>query len=226
MATALGQIVPFYYIEFATTALRLANTFTADQVGRCSIRDGETNKVYTCIAAGSGVTTMSPIGSYQSSIPISLMSFRECDGSSVVGNIAANGGILASDTTPILRGRTTVNNQEISWATGNVDAICTEIAIPADFDGSQDVTLELIVNSGTTNAVDMVVATTWDGGTEVADAAVDTSTKSATDHALSVTIAAADVPDAPKHLSLRLTPPTHGTNAIQLSGVRILYVAK
>ena len=116
MATALGQIVPFYYIEFATTALRLANTFTADQIGRCSIRDGETGKVYSCIAPGSGVTCMAPIGSYQSSIVLPLMSFRECSGSSDVGDIAANGGVLASDTTPILRGRATVNNQEISWA--------------------------------------------------------------------------------------------------------------
>lgn len=165
------------------------------------------------------------IKSTQAHIPLSLYDFREVDASSDVGNAAANGGLLASDTTPILRGNA-AESQEISWAAGNVDPIALQTTLPPDFDGSANVTLELWVNSGTTNGASFTVETGWDGGALVSDAVDDSATKSATTHKVTATIAAADVPDTAAFLTLVLTPPTHATDAIQLLGARLLYKRK
>lgn len=157
-------------------------------------------------------------------ILLSLYDFREVDASGDVGNIVANGGLLASDTTPILRGDA-AETQEISWATGNVDAIACQFALPPDFDGSADVEVELWVNSGTTNGASFTVESGWDGGALVSDAVDDSTTKSATTHKVTATIAAADIPDAASFLTLILTPPTHATDTIQLKSARVKYKA-
>ena len=158
-------------------------------------------------------------------VPINMHSFREVDGSGDVGAIAANGGILASDTTPIMRADA-AESVEISWATGNVDPIATSFMLPPDFDGTADAVLDLIVSSGTTDAATIVVETGWDGGALVSDSTSDTATKSATAHTLAVTIAAADIPDTASRVTIALTPPTHATNAIQLHGARLKYKRK
>jgi hypothetical protein len=217
--------VPFQVVECATTAERVAFTFEGNDIGRTIVRDHETGGVYDVVASGSGIATMSARGRSLRYVDISLNDLRECDANNDVANIAGNGGLLASDTTPILRGRATTNNLELSWAATNVDPVLFEHGFGSDFDGAQDVFIELIVNSGTTDVATMGIATTWDGGTEVADSATDAAA-SATDHAIVGTIAAADVPNSAKHVTVRLTPPTHGTNAIQLSGIRLYYYAK
>lgn len=158
-------------------------------------------------------------------INFSLQDFREVDANGDVGAIAANGGVLASDTTPILRAGA-AEADEISWATTEVDPIQRSITLPSDFDGTKDATLELYVNSGTTDAATFSVETSWDGGTKVVDSASDAATKSATTHKISATIAAADIPDSPSRLTLHLVPPAHATNAIQLLGARLLYRRK
>ena len=185
----------------------------------------DTNTVYAAVRGGTGSGAWEELWTLDdltSSIGISLHSFREVDANGDVGAIAANGGILASDTTPIMRGDA-AESAEISWATGNADIIGTQLTLPSNFSGASAVTLELTVSSGTTDAADFTVETGWDGGALVADAAVDTATKSATKHTVSVTIAAADIPDTARNLTLLLTPPVHATNAIQLHGVRLVY---
>ena len=156
------------------------------------------------------------------SIDVSLHSLREVDASGDVGAIAANGGILASDTTPIMRGDAN-ESLEISWATGNVDPVQFQITLPKDFDGSEDVTLDLEVYSGSTDAATFTVETSWNGGTQVSDSADDSATKSATPHVVTATIAAADVPDAARRVTVALTPAAHATNTIQIVGVRLNY---
>jgi hypothetical protein len=157
---------------------------------------------------------------------LSLHDFRECDANGDVGAIAANGGILASDTTPIMRGAAGLISQEISWAAGNADPIVCQCALPSDFDGRNDVLLDLWVNSGTTNAATMGVGTSWDGGATITDSASDVGTLSATTHRITATIAAADVPDGASFVTIVLTPPTHATDAIQLAAVRLRYTVK
>jgi hypothetical protein len=112
---------------------------------------------------------------------------------------------------------------EISWAAGNADPISAHVTLPKNFSGASDVTLEFEVYSGTTNGASFTVETGWDGAALVSDAVDDSSTKSATRHTVTATIAAADIPDTAKNLTIALTPPTHATDAIQLCGVRFVY---
>ncbi len=161
----------------------------------------------------------------QAAILIPIYGFREVTSGGDVGNAAAIGGVLASDTTPIMRGDSN-NSAEISWATGNADPIGFSTSLPPDLDDTAAVSLELEVASGTTNAATMAVATSWNGGSEVTDSADDSATKSATPHTITATIAASDVPASAKRLTIRLTPPTHATDAISLYSARLLYKRK
>lgn len=154
-------------------------------------------------------------------VGVSLHQLREMTSGGDVGNAAANGGLLASDTTPIMRGDAN-GSQEISWATGNVDAVGTEIALPPDLDDAQNVTIALQVYSDVNDDASFTVATSWDGGAEVSDAATD-GAPATTRHEITATIAAADIPADPTTLTIRLTPAAHATDTIQLCGVQLRY---
>lgn len=179
--------------------------------------------LWWCDGNGSAATLRRvSAGGAASSTPISLYLFREVDANSDVGNTVANGGILASDTTPILRGNA-AETQEISWATGNTDPIAVHLTLPANFSGATAATIDLWVNSGTTDAATFTVESGWDGGALVSDSADDSGTKSATTHKITATIAAADIPDTAQNVTIILTPAAHATNAIQLLGARLNY---
>jgi hypothetical protein len=159
-------------------------------------------------------------------VPIPLSSFREVSATGDVGDIAAIGGVLASDTAPILLARATTNDHVISWATTEVDPIGVSLALPNDFDDTADAYLDLEVSSGSTDAATIVVASSWGGGAEVSDSTSDVATKSATQHVLEVVIAHGDIPAAAACVSFRLTPPAHAANAILLHGARLKYKRK
>lgn len=212
---------------FATAAARIA--YTVDPVyeaGRRMIyKQIDTGKFYAAVRGGTGSDCWEEL--YDSvdltnSILLSLNDFREVDASTDVSNVVANGGLLASDTTPILRADA-AESWEISWATGNADIIAAQISLPHDIDGASDVLVKLTVSSGSTDAASFTVESGWDGAALISDSADDSATKSATKHEVTVTIAAADVPALPANLTLILTPPAHATNAIQLHGVRLQY---
>ena len=155
---------------------------------------------------------------------VSLCLLREIDASGDVSNIAANGGILASDTTPVFRSGTT-EGFEVSWVAGNVDAVQLEVPVPQDLDDTANVTVDLLVKSGVTNAATFTVNSTWDHGTQVTDTATD-GAASASYHKITATIAAADVPAGATTLSLQLIPATHASDPIELGGIRINYKRK
>ncbi len=162
---------------------------------------------------------------FRSPIRLSLHDFREVDANGAVSNIAGNGGILASDTTPIMRNTSGVVAQEISWATGNVDPILCQTSLPEDFDGREDVVLELTVRSGTTNAATFTALTSWDGGTNVSTTVTD-GALSATNHVIRATIPASSIPDTAASVAVHLTPATHATDIINLVNARLLYLPK
>lgn len=169
--------------------------------------------------------TNTAIETTQGVVELSLNDFRETTAGGAVGNIAANGGLLASDTTPVL-GATANKAQQITWATGNTDVISIQKSLPKDFDGSGDAILELEVSSGTTDAFNVSVESVWDNGTPVVDVADDAATKSATFHTVSVTVAAADIPDAAKSVQFLLTVPAHATNAFNLLSSKLVHKKK
>ena len=213
-----------YLLSQATLTSNLASNSNALGASLVGIEDSGSFTSQTTVEAALA-EIYAHLKSAKGNICFSLHQFREVDANGDVANIAANGGILASDTTPILRGDA-AETTEISWATGNADPISTQITLPNDFDGTANATLDLWVYSGSTNAASFTVETGWDGGALVSDTADDTSTKSAIAHKITATIAAADVPDAPSYLTIALTPPTHATDAIQLLGARLNYKKK
>jgi hypothetical protein len=159
-------------------------------------------------------------GSGYGYIDIPLNSFREV-ASGDVGNTAANGGVLASDTTPILQGGGTTNAQRLNWATGNVDAVASAVSLPGDLDGSQDLLVQMFVQGDVDGFNGASVVSNFDDGANVTDSV--TATNGATVHTASATIAASDVADTPRTMSLTIAPPTHDTDAVYLYGVRVRY---
>jgi hypothetical protein len=210
---------------FANAAARIA--YSVDPVYDLGIGvlQLDTNTVYRAIRGGAGADCWEAryvLDDLTKTIELSLNDVREVDANTDISNIAANGGLLASDTTPILRGDA-AESWEISWATGNADIIALQKALPFDFSGASDVTVQLMVSSGSTDAASFTVESGWDGAALVSDSVDDSATKSATKHNVTATIAAADIPDTARYLTLILTPPAHATNAIQIHGIRLLY---
>jgi hypothetical protein len=155
------------------------------------------------------------------SIGLPLVNFREATAGDV-GAIAAAGGLLASDSTPVLSGTGATVSQQVSWVATNVDQILIDVPLPEDFDGRDNAVLELFVSSGTTNPASFTVATSWDGGANVSDTATDPAA-SATTHKISAVIDKADIPDKPSFVSIALTPAAHGTDPIVLKAARLRY---
>jgi hypothetical protein len=165
------------------------------------------------------------IKSTKAHVLFSLRDFREVTSGGDVGDDTANGGVLSSGTTPILRADAN-ESEEIAWATGNADIISVDVSLPQDFDGTANATLDLFVASGTTNGASFSVLTSWDKGTQVTDSVDDSGTKSATFHTVTCTIAAADIPNSPTCVTIQLVPPAHATDAILLGAIRLNYKRK
>ncbi len=218
-------------VVFNTTALRLLEVWTLADVGTTMAVDSENGYTYMVAAAGSGAACFAPFvkkALHQKVVQgTGLMSLRVVDANSDEGAIAVViGGLLTSDSSPAIQANATKNRQQIVWATGNVAPVGGQYVLPEDFDGTRDVTIEFESASGATDDFAMTVATTWDDGSEIADTAAEVG-KSATVHTNSATIAAADIPDNPKHLSVRFTPAAaHAANTYILQGFRILYYPK
>lgn len=157
-------------------------------------------------------------------VPIPLNTWREATAFDV-GAIAANGGILASDTTPILEGinGATDGCQRLVWAASNNDQIVNSIPLPSDLDTGESVVLHLrTVSGGTTDAVGFTVDSFFnEGDTKV----VDTSGTNQTTTVAEVTaiIAAADIPVGAQTLTVGLTPVAHTTDTLNLMASWLTY---
>lgn len=159
-------------------------------------------------------------------VGINLHDFREVDADGDVGNAAAIGGVLASDTTPIMLGIGTTAAQAISWAATVVDKVATGgVGLPNDFDDTAPAYLDLFLTmGGATDTPAFTVVTNWDGGADVSDTATGaagTAIQTAT-----ATIAASDIPASSRVFSVMLTPSAHGNDAINLLGARLRYRRK
>jgi len=157
---------------------------------------------------------------------IPLNSFREA-ATFDVGAITANGGILASNTTPVLDAIDAATNgcQRILWASSNNDQVVTSVVLPPDFDDTADLILHnRIVSGGTTNAVGFTVETFFnEGDTLVSDTS---GTNQTTTYAeVLTTIATADVP-ASQTITIGLTPVAHTTDTLAMTAAWLEYTKK
>ena len=209
--------------RFVTTAARIAYAWVNGDLGSVCY-DSENGNYYLVIGVGAGVASMQAIGGTLSRygyVTVPLASFREVDANGDVGAITANGGILASDTTPILRG-SSAESFEIAWAASNNDAIQAAISLPRDLDDTRDVTFLVTTSSaGTTDLASFTFETGWDNGTLVSDTCTGLASTTITD--CTVTVAAADVPASPKNVSIVLAPTAHTTDVKLLHGVVMRY---
>jgi predicted RecA/RadA family phage recombinase len=165
--------------------------------------------------------------SVQGFIPIPLTTLREAT-SMAVGNIAANGGVLASDTTPILKpiNGGTDGCQELEWVASNNDQVLFSTPLPPDLDDGADLVLHARIKSeGTTDAVGFTVDSWFnEGDTKVVDESETNQT--ATWAEKITTIAHADVPAGAQTLTVGLTPVAHTTDKMYCSSVWLEYKTK
>lgn len=148
-----------------------------------------------------------------------------------ITNIAANGGILAKDTTPVLEFTNGDVDSAIrlNWVAGNVDPIAFTVALPKDFDTDSDLTLYIEAQTGANDTGAFTVESFFtiadaDGETYGADTKVSDTTgamvasKIAT---LTATIAAADIPTGAVSVSIELIPAAHGSDAVYVYGISL-----
>jgi len=162
--------------------------------------------------------------SVQCFVPIPLASLREASTFNV-GNASANGGLLASDTTPILSAinGATDGCQILSWAASNGDQVVFQTPLPPDLDDTADLVVHFRTKSaGTTDAVGFTVDSFFnEGDTKVVDTSATNQT--ATWAEKIATIAAADVPAGAQTLTIGLTPAAHTTDIMYCSAIWLEY---
>jgi len=157
----------------------------------------------------------------------SIVEAREVSANGDVGAIAVNGGILASDTTPILQSNSPAsdgdNGQRINWIKSNNDPLMFQCALDPNLDPNKDLTLSfLIASEATTDAVGFAVESWFNvGDTKVADVSGTNQTVTAAE--VTATIAAADIPDAAAggYLTFTIAPVAHTTDKMYLYGLKL-----
>jgi hypothetical protein len=170
---------------------------------------------------------MTGIKTAQGFVPIPLQSFREVS-SGVVGNAAANGGVLASDTTPILTSINAATDgcQIIKWAASNNDVIAVSIPLPPDLDDAAAVVVHCrIVSAGTTDAVGFTVSGWFNEGDTKVDATSGTN-QTTTWSEVTASFGASDVPAGAQTMTIFLTPVAHTTDYLSMSACWLEYTQK
>lgn len=163
----------------------------------------------------------------QAYIPIPLTSLRHVS-SGAVGNITANGGVLASDTTPTL---TPINGatdatQIVTWAASNNTVVMLQIPLPPDMEYTNSTTgLHFKLSSGgTSNAVGFTVAYYFEGiGAANSVASGTNQTTSYTEVTALVDSGDLNTASGAQTLTVLLTPVAHTTDTLRLKALWFEY---
>lgn len=202
----------------------VASTTADDHIWGRALEAGSSGEVLSAIVfapvpGGVASKTNGSIG-----LPLTLA--RELD-TNTIPNIAANGGLLAADTTPTLVAKNAGTDQALNsvWAASNNDKICWQVAVPADLDNAQAITLHTYALSG--GATDTPVLT-WEVFFDTGDTDVGGNSDAigAARAEQTLTVAAAGVQNAPSVLTLTLAPAAHTTDTVVLDGAWIEYTRK
>jgi hypothetical protein len=186
-------------------------------VARLHLKSGNAGAVADWSVAGSPTNATGKI-----SIP--LAEIREVSSSATI-NAAGNGGLLASDTSPILN---TINGDTDScwrllWAAANVDPIAFQLAMPNDRDTSMPMYVKVhAAMAATTDTPVIDLDTFFDVGDTKVEDAIPAIT-GATYATYTATIAAADIPAAAVTMSCEMTPAAHGTDTLAIVAIWIEY---
>jgi hypothetical protein len=160
-------------------------------------------------------------------IPLALADAREVSSNATI-NAAGNGGLLASDTTPILQrvNGATDKALRLNWAASNVDEITWSFAYPPDVDENSALEVHfLAAMAGATDTPTLTVGYfVGVGDTDAGGASAAVTGTTVAEY--SVSVAAADVGAPPKVASVSLVPGTHGTDALYLYAAWIEYTRR
>jgi hypothetical protein len=173
------------------------------------------------------LSTGTDVSTAKGTIQLDLTSAREI-ATNDTQNLAAHGGIMASDSTPALArvNGATDKALRLTWAATDVTELqFPAIAKPQDLDAGSDLTVHLWAGMESTNDTPTVAVSFWDG---VGDSNAGSATAALSDTAgeVSVTIANANVAAAPGFFNIGLTPAAHGTDALYLYAAWVEYTRK
>ena len=167
-------------------------------------------------------------------IPLDLFSVREAITNALqaaaTGAALGSGGILATDTTPILErvNGATDKAARVRWAASDQGEIqFAPFAYPPDLDDTAAVEVHLLVGKDGNTDSAAVIAVDYFEGLGDSNAGTNTSALStATITEYTVTIAAGNVGPHPTAASVALIPGAHTTDAIHLYAAWIEYTRK
>jgi hypothetical protein len=139
-------------------------------------------------------------------------------------NLAAHGGILASDSTPTLDviNAGTDQQMEVTWAASNNDKIAWHVALPPDLDDASVMTFHAMALSGGSTDTPVLTIEAFFGVGDT-DAGGNTGALAATEAEVTRTITAANVVAAPNFLTITLVPGAHTTDTVILRGAWLEY---
>lgn len=164
-------------------------------------------------------------------IPLPLSEWREIFtndiGVAAVGAAQGSGGVLATDTTPAFEriNGATDKGLRLLWASSNNDAIAISVPLPPDLDGAQPITFHAYAEmGGATDTPVLTVAAFFNVGDT--NAGGNTAALADAVGEVSVSIAAADVPEHPGVLALEVTPGAHTNDAVIVYAAWLEYTRK
>lgn len=161
-------------------------------------------------------------------IPLPLQSWREI-ASNDIPNTASVGGLLTSNTTPILArvNGATDKQLRLAWAASNSDEITFGgIAYPPDLDDAAAVTVHVLAAMAGATDTPVLAISFFEG---VGDTNAGGNTAAVTGTAVakySVSVAHGDVGAHPKAVTVGITPGAHTTDALYVYAVWMEYTRK
>lgn len=143
-------------------------------------------------------------------------------------NLAAHGGILCADSTPILERANDATDKclRLNWAASDSNEIAfAPVMKPHDLDAGTDFTIHFMAKMGGATDEPAVDFQCWDGegDTEMGGSATVTGT-TLTEY--TVTIANANVAAAPGFINVQVVPAAHTTDALYIYGAWIEFPRK
>jgi hypothetical protein len=211
-ANDVVEMVPFNVLSTtaATVSVADSGTFTSAETVEAALAE-----IYQHILTASAF------------IPVPLATVREL-ATGTHPNAAGNGGLLASDTTPIL---SAVNGDtdgawRLAWAASNSDSIGFQVPLPADLNDAASVVIHFRAAMAGTTDTPVISADSYfnEGDTKVEDDS--DAVTGATYAEYTITIAHGDVPAGAQTLSVELTPGAHTTDALYLTALWVTYTRK
>jgi hypothetical protein len=159
------------------------------------------------------------IQSAQKFIPVDLKGFREVAANDIQ-NLAAHGGLLASDSTPTLScaNGDTDGCLILTWtAEADEEAIIGSVALPPDLDTTEDLVLHFRAAMEDTNNTPAIALDAYfnEGDDKVSDASAAVTGTSWAEY--TITIDASDIPSGAQTLTIELTPAAHASDDLYVN---------